>query len=388
MDSESVVAAEWLLIWFHSPDGNRTPIGVAIVDHTADRLYVKIVSPVQGLDPDASEIAEGLAMDLLQRAQECGAERLLASCEQSWSHTFRLGRRHAFRTRDPIESLATLLRREVLDRSNIDAAASYSPDQLARAQTKIPFSAGVALRALVALKDQIDDISVVESIVAEDPVISAHLVKVANSALFSRGLDVRSVRQAISRLGFDTVTWQVSALSLRKAYSPPFARNIWNHCLSVAQIVRLLSRRTSFPEREAALTALVHDVGRLAMLTLPDFMKKLSDLMARGDFLAEAEQILCNLTHSELGADILETWNFPADMVKAVREHHSISEKSTRLSKLLFLAEYLSGSEESLTRHHVAKAIAESFGLAIEDLEGEEMKFESDLEAMRFTAGI
>jgi HD-like signal output (HDOD) protein len=107
--------------------------------------------------------------------------------------------------------------------------------------------------------------------------------------------------------------------------------------------VAKLSPRVN-PE-EALLAGLVHDVGRLALSLLPEeFQSRSARLLAKGCTLSQVETALCGATHGELGARALERWNFPRDLVEAVRFHHQPERSSSLLAAVLYVTELCSSA--------------------------------------------
>jgi hypothetical protein len=72
-----------------------------------------------------------------------------------------------------------------------------------------------------------------------------------------------------------------------------------------------------------------------------------------------ADYLVCGRDHAELGAELLERWNFPAEFIKAVRHHHRPEATDSRLASMLYIAEYLMGFDEDIPLlSRLAKALA------------------------------
>ncbi len=83
-------------------------IGVLLVDPESDRLWLRMRQSYDDLaDPEDAEVLESLEEDIRARAAEWGAERYLASLEDSLSNTVRVGERHAV----PVDSFTRVLDR-------------------------------------------------------------------------------------------------------------------------------------------------------------------------------------------------------------------------------------------------------------------------------------
>ena len=381
--------AEWMLLSIHSPGRDAVSGGILLIDHATNRLHVEIRRDFSHIDEDTREVLNCLAEDLEETAAVLGARHVVAQCEENWSHTFRLSRRHAFRLRNPSEAIQRVFQREVINQNTFDEVALFTPQQLSDARASIPFSPAVALKALTALRDPSTSFSAIEAIVSQDVSISAQLVRLANSALHSRGVQVRSISQALVRLGTDLAKWHVTTLMIRRAYSSPPLRKVWNHSVEVARIARRICRQVpSLPEQEVTLAALVHDIGQLCLLSLGEqFISKSAELQGNGDYVVEIERRLCGISHAEIGAALLEDWKFPADIAAAVRNHHAPQLSETAISDVVFLAEDLSFNDEDLSDSHWSSKVIERLGIDGNKLRSaEQQHLESDLDQSRFSA--
>ena len=52
--------------------------------------------------------------------------------------------------------------------------------------------------------------------------------------------------------------------------------------------------------------------------------------------------------HGEVGSETLTQWKFPAEIIEAVRWHHRPERSELPLSSLLYLAEFVTESQEDL----------------------------------------
>jgi putative nucleotidyltransferase with HDIG domain len=381
-------AAQWMLLSVHSPGRNPVAAGIVLIDHGTNKLHVRIRSDFSDIDNDTAEVLECLADDLEEAAAELGARDLLARFESDWSHTLRLGRRHAFRAQKPSDAIQRIFEREVTGEETHRRLVMFPPAQLLALRESLPFSPAVALRAFAALREPSASMSLIEAVLAQDPAISAHLVRLANSALYSHGFEIRSISQALMQLGTDIAAWHVAALTIRKGYRAGHLREVWNHSIEVAQIARQICREIpSLPEQEVTLTALVHDIGQLCLLSLGEQFGRLADeLRSHGDYPLEIERELCGTTHAEIGADLLADWSFPADMVAAVRSHHALQLSETMLSDVVYLAEALSNNEEDMVDVQEVASVFDRLGPASGSLPIKERHLEADFALLRFGA--
>src|SRR5207253_4763505 len=70
---------------------------------------------------------------------------------------------------------------------------------------------------------------------------------------------------------------------------------------------------------------LLHDIGRLVLYSKdPGRARAILDLTQRTTLsMREAEQRILGFDHSEIGEAMLRTWNYPPNLLAAVRFHHT-----------------------------------------------------------------
>jgi HD-like signal output (HDOD) protein len=180
----------------------------------------------------------------------------------------------------------------------------------------------------------------VADIVAADIGLSASVLKLANSAFFSSGRSVASVKDAVMLLGVDAV----QSLSLTSAVlnvrgmSPAvrtFAEMLQEHAMLVAALATHLAGSA---KREAFATAMLHDVGRMVLaLDMPRSSgPTLPPRELYPDDGAEAE----GDAHGPIGGYLLGLWGLPPLVFDAVAHHHDRpTESSSAVVTAIYWAE-------------------------------------------------
>jgi len=222
-----------------------------------------------------------------------------------------------------------------------------------------------------------------------DPVLAGLLVQAANSSYYGRGTPVATIQHAISHIGFDATRKILLGATFRPIYSSPLLHSIWNHSLDVAQAAETLARRSSLAvdPAEAFLGGLVHDVGRVAFAIMPRaFLERLRRLVDGGCALVQSEVCLSGLSHAEVGAETLTQWKFTDAMVDAVLWHHRPERSARALPSLLYLAEFMAGSQEDLPSSVRLKTACGHAGVKAEALSETNEKGREALQGLRFAA--
>jgi putative nucleotidyltransferase with HDIG domain len=210
---------------------------------------------------------------------------------------------------------------------------------LVRSKTAdLPVLPGVAVEALRLARDPRVRVDALLRVVEEDPPLAARILAVANSSFYARGIPIRSLRQAVVRLGLqplrDVIYMAIYANSVFDA--PGFVelvRETFDHCVRVGRIAQRLAPILGHDEESAFLAGLLHDVGQARCLKL--FARHPLTRNLPRDRLSEAAERL----HEAAGAALARAWNLPEEVVEACEQHHA---PQTPFSKLIWAADAVS----------------------------------------------
>lgn len=158
-------------------------------------------------------------------------------------------------------------------------------------------------------------------LVQAEPLLSARVVSVANSAAFNRARrEITDVRTSVLRLGLLTVRLLATALVARQMAGEPatqsdqnLAAQLWEHTAHVASISRVIAQRVTNVDPETAMFAgIVHEIGGFYLLSrVQDFPGLLDDDYK--DWIEVGE--------AEVGRAVLKVLAVPGPVVEAVEEY-------------------------------------------------------------------
>ena len=214
------------------------------------------------------------------------------------------------------------------------------------------------------------DVGPLTRLASRDAVMAASVVSLANSAWYGRRSPARTVGQAITYIGAEAASKVLLALALKPLFASARLSELWRHSVSTAAFCESLARTADFLNPDTALLlGLVHDVGRVAIQTRPQgAMAVYTRLAEHGCPTVPVEQMLFGEDHGEIGATILESWNFPSDLVEAVRHHHHPAVSGSPGSAGLYVAEFWSESDEDLPSARQLGAALSRIGCSMEAL--------------------
>ena len=125
----------------------------------------------------------------------------------------------------------------------------------------------------------------------------------------------------------------------------------WRHSVATAACARVLARRVRFNQDYAFTAGLLHDIGRLVLVTrYPEHYQAVLARRGRdGGELLALERAVMGIDHVTAGVALAEHWNFSDTMRQAIEWHHEPEQPGAG-----FLA----------TIVHVANAVAHALDLA------------------------
>lgn len=206
-------------------------------------------------------------------------------------------------------------------------------DKLIEASNEMaPLPASAVRLAQVASSPECDLNEVVE-LIAFDLTLTSKLLRAANSAASASTAPVKTVYDAVSRLG----TAQVMALAVAASARPHLQAGVvaygldegalWRHSVAAAVAAETAPAicQVEVPP-ETFTAALLHDIGKLIMGRYLDpvslgYIRRAQEVDHLGQL--EAEALLLNVHHGELGGLIAQHWQLPPRVVQGIIHHHT-----------------------------------------------------------------
>lgn len=209
----------------------------------------------------------------------------------------------------------------------------------------------VVMRTIDLLNDPKTSAAEIGKVLAEDPALTARLLKIVNSPFYGFPSRIDTVSRAITVIGTLELLDLILATSVIKAFRgiPTHLVDMdsfWEHSLYTGVVARILAGRMRAPNTERYFIAgLLHDIGALALY------KKIPDIAAvalrraREEIapLHIIEQELLGFDHGEVGGELMRAWHLPETLVEAIRFHHTpqLAERHRLESALVHLADVI-----------------------------------------------
>jgi len=191
----------------------------------------------------------------------------------------------------------------------------------------LPFDRNV-LRIQQEMTKEDPDTRVIENLIISDQALTSQVLRTANSAFYRGLVKVSTVREALIRLGTSEVANIVAFVTHERNYhaEDPFVRRImtqlWSHSAGCAVGSQWLAQRCGLRDRshELFIAGLLHDVGKLFLLTVIDAIKASGKIsgMPPQNLISD---LMVNL-HAEHGYSLLKNWNLPDIYCEIALKHH------------------------------------------------------------------
>ncbi len=235
------------------------------------------------------------------------------------------------------------------------------PEKIIREIKEIPPLPDIVVRVLKLTRNP--DVSAQEltQVISQDQALTGNILRLCNSSYYGLPRVVSSLTQAVMYLGFYTVRNLVLTCSVSQMYSTDTEiygyrkGGLWFHAVACAMASEILCKRVRPDIHDTAFTAgLLHDIGQIIMgIRIKDTAETIVDLMTNGGLSEiDAEKEAVGFSHDELGAMIADNWNFPEELVHAIR-FHQFPEKAQTKSLLTAIV-------------HIADAIVLKLGYGVE----------------------
>ena len=212
--------------------------------------------------------------------------------------------------------------------------------------TLLPATVQARVRALPALPQAVmelraslkrEEVAVDElaTTISCDQALTAKTLRLANSSFYGVAGRVTSIRDAINILGLRTVatvaTTAVVLSSFERTACAGFDfDSFWRHSIATASCAQSLAEAARLDSEAAFAAGLLHDIGRLALVTY--FPHELAHALAwaadNDKPELEAEQLILGIDHATVGGLIAQHWHFAPDIIEAIRLHHDVAARA------------------------------------------------------------
>lgn len=192
----------------------------------------------------------------------------------------------------------------------------------------IPRLPSIIPRLLRSLRDPDSSARDYYEIIHKDPLLSAAILKLANSVYFNRtGGYTDNIEKAIVKLGTNGLRSVLSAAVMQpiiqkeSAYFSHTGQKLWQHTLECAIACELGAQGRGLEPYKAYLIGLMHDLGKIAVFSA---LCKEHGLNGDTNPGKNAFLPLFDTTAQQLSFQIARDWQLPDEMCKAMQEQVNV----------------------------------------------------------------
>ncbi|HIJ78003.1 MAG: HDOD domain-containing protein [Desulfobulbaceae bacterium] len=180
-----------------------------------------------------------------------------------------------------------------------------------------------------------------------DAALTANILRVVNSAAFSRSITIDTIDRAVSLLGGDIIVGMALAETAETFFKKDLTGygghqyDLWRHDLRTAIASKKIAEKSAGKiNADVAFTAgLLHDLGKAILSDfLQGTMEKILAAIDSGQYAdyPTAEKEIVGVDHGYIGYLMIKKWNLPESILDAVRYHHEPAAAQPELRPLVY----------------------------------------------------
>ncbi|MDR2110528.1 MAG: HDOD domain-containing protein [Spirochaetaceae bacterium] len=210
--------------------------------------------------------------------------------------------------------------------------------------------------------------------ISMDPAMTADLLKIVNSAQYMLAKKVDSISEAVKMVGIRGIKNLLYSYGTQKILGDDSVdkKALWDHSYKTAfyayNLIKNFRKDNNLLD-DVYVGGILHDMGKIVFANVhPDLMAKIKEFCTEKSLPASTfEDMTAGMNHAEIGALIAEKWNFPENLICAIRYHHdptAAPPESKTLVETVYLAnmfcEYENGN---VSYDQFEPSVLESFGI-------------------------
>ncbi|MBN2724529.1 MAG: HDOD domain-containing protein [Deltaproteobacteria bacterium] len=170
-------------------------------------------------------------------------------------------------------------------------------------------------------------------IISKDVGMSAKIMKLVNSSFFGFARHISSTEQAVNLIGLNILKSlilyeHIFSVFEQKSMKLFSFEMLWEHCLRVGKISRIVSETCSSDKEiaeDSFIAGMLHDVGKLIMGAnfTAQYSLILNKVKKEERLMWDVETEIMGTTHAEVGAYLLGLWGLTEPVVEAIAFHHA-----------------------------------------------------------------
>ena len=214
-----------------------------------------------------------------------------------------------------------------------DSRHKWTPESILKHSGELPALPRAASHILAVIENPQTTATKLEKAIALDQALTAKVLRIANSPFYGAVRDIRTVSEAVVRLGFVAIRNWTLVAATKSVFLTPGAgmlfQKIWRQSVLSAMASQLVAQNLHDREPESVfLGGLMQNIGQLVLARAePEFFHEIVSSSAdRQVPYYIVEKDLLGFDHGEIGSLLIREWNLSRDLEEAVRYHHRLDE--------------------------------------------------------------
>jgi putative nucleotidyltransferase with HDIG domain len=197
---------------------------------------------------------------------------------------------------------------------------------------QLPSIPDVASKVLTMATDPDVSFKKVAEEIAKDQAITTNILKLCNSAYFSKGKEITSIDRALVTLGLKEVKDVVIVAATKAILNKTIIGydlakgELWKHGLAVGIMSKKIARQKNRKDiADIVFTGgIIHDIGKTVLaIYVQNTYKDILDTVEKNSIpFQQAEKEIMGYDHQEIGERVLTKWKFPEVLKAIVQFHH------------------------------------------------------------------
>jgi len=216
----------------------------------------------------------------------------------------------------------------ILSRIKRYAAIATGDYEKIFAGMKLPVLPQAAMKLLDEIKKSDTSMKTIAEIISSDPGLSAHVLKMVNSALYALPNKISSIIQGANILGIKKIENLAISYAVMSSLSDPKKEGFnfdlfWSESMYKALFARKCAKIFNISTEDAFAAGLLQDIALPVLLTAWfDVYKKVYKVWINSnDRLSIIERKILSWTHAQAGAWIAKRWELPDILVCSIGLH-------------------------------------------------------------------
>lgn len=174
----------------------------------------------------------------------------------------------------------------------------------------------------------------IADLIKKDQSMVVKILRLSNSALYGKRQEIKSLTNAITYLGTETLKNLILQIALVRMFKfegtkiPDFnPASFWQHSVGTAYFASLMEKHLKLPHDENFyIGGLLHDIGKVLIYQF--YPKKFEEIVLTQiedeipDY--EAEKEILKVDHAEIGGVLAEKWKFDKEIINSIQYHHTL----------------------------------------------------------------